>query len=76
MKMLHAHVCRCVRVRVSPYYAANADISIELLDMLRGKVQELRDQLSLIQPPGEIITHIEPTPTQLTGMILCTLTVL
>ena len=48
--------------------AANSDVGIEILDMLRSKVLEMKDQLALIQPPGEVITDIEPTSAQLTSM--------
>ena len=52
-------------------HAANPDISTELLDMLRSKVLEMRDQLSvaLVQQPKEI-TDIKPTSAQLTSMIV------
>ena len=54
---------------LSYYYAADADISIGLLGVLRRKVQEMRDQLALVQSPREII-DIELTPAQLTGVFL------
>ena len=43
--------------------AANADMSMELFEMLRKKVQEMRDQLP---SPGEVteVTDIKPTPAQ------------
>ena len=49
-------------------YAAKTDVSTEILDMLRRKVLEMKDQLALAHPPGEIVTDIEPTSTQLISM--------
>ena len=49
-------------------YAAKTDVSTEILDMLRSKVLEMKDQLALVQPLGEIVTDIEPTSAQLTSM--------
>ena len=54
--------CTCVKVRIS-VHAADSDISIELLYMLRKKVQEMRDQLALVQLSGDVteVTDIKPT---------------
>ena len=58
---------QCIRVSHCNY-AAKTDVSTEILDMLRSKVLEMKDQLALVQPPREIVTDIEPISTQLTGM--------
>ena len=58
---------RCIR-ESHCNYAAKTDVSTEILDMLRRKVLEMKDQLALVQQLGEIVTDIEPTSTQLTSM--------
>ena len=58
---------RCIR-ESHCNYAAKTDVSTEILDILRGKVLEMKNQLALVRPLGEIITISEPTSTHLTSM--------
>ena len=57
--IVYVHVLKYIH----SMYAANADMSMELFEMLRRKVQEMRDQLP---SPGEVteVTDIKPTPAQ------------